>query len=60
MVFYSFAVKPMPRRLGAGGFISSRMAERIAAMAWFVFKELFVEPGFKLRKLPGELFVRGE
>jgi hypothetical protein len=22
-----------------------------------VFEELFVEPGFKLRKLPGEFFV---
>ena len=27
------AVKPMPRRLGCGEFISSRMAERMAAMA---------------------------
>jgi len=27
------AVKPMPRRLGAGGFISSRIAESMAAMA---------------------------
>lgn len=26
-------VKPMPRRLGAAGFISSRMAERMAAIA---------------------------
>jgi hypothetical protein len=31
------AVKPMPRRLGAGGFMSSRMAERIEVIAssWF-------------------------
>ena len=27
------AVNPMPRRFGAGGCISSRMAERMAAMA---------------------------
>jgi hypothetical protein len=33
-VSYRFAVKPTPRRLGAGGFVSSRMAERLAAMAW--------------------------
>lgn len=30
---YSFAVKPMLRVLGVGGFISSRMAERMAAIA---------------------------
>jgi hypothetical protein len=28
-----FAVKPMPRPFGVGGFINSRMAERMAAMA---------------------------
>jgi len=28
------AVKPMPRRFGVGGFISSRMAEKIVAVAW--------------------------
>ncbi len=27
------AVKPMPRRFGAGGFVSSRMAERMAVIA---------------------------
>jgi hypothetical protein len=27
------AVKPMPRRLGTGGFVSSRSAERMAVMA---------------------------
>jgi len=30
---YSFAVKLMPRRFGVAGFISSRIAESIAAMA---------------------------
>ena len=30
---YSFAANLMPRRLGAGGFISCRIAERMAAMA---------------------------
>jgi hypothetical protein len=31
---YRLAVNPIGRRLGAGGFISSRMAERMAAIAW--------------------------
>jgi hypothetical protein len=33
LVSYSFAVKPMPRCCVAGGFISSRIADKIAVMA---------------------------
>jgi hypothetical protein len=52
-------VKPIGLRLGTGGCMSWRMADRMAAMAssWVV---PFIEPGFELCEATGQFLVRRE
>jgi hypothetical protein len=54
------AVKPMPRRLGAGGFMSSRIAESMDAMASSCVASFFLDAGFELIEAFGEFRVRAQ
>jgi hypothetical protein len=54
---YSFAVKPMPRRFGAGGFISLRVGREESGDRLIMISQLFVEAGLELGRLAGEFFI---